>query len=79
MLYSPNAITQPMYPPPGLNVSHLSESGWSSVREDFLSRRFGDTMWKREFQVLYKELFNVGATNGIEFINLDNSENLPSI
>ena len=44
--------------------------------EQVLSGRFGDTMWKREFEVLAEELLDIWALDIIGLLDLDDFEDL---
>ena len=46
--------------------------------EDFLGGGFGDTMWKREFEVLAEELLDIGPLNIISLLDFDDFEYLHS-
>lgn len=60
-----------------LNTNNiLSESGWSLRVEQLLVAGLGDTVGKRELEVLGNELLNVGALDVGGLLELNDAENL---
>ena len=58
------------------HISHLGKSRRSMSSKDVLGGTFRDTVRKREFEVLGKELFEIGALDIIGLFELNDFEDL---
>jgi hypothetical protein len=63
-------------PSPPSGIAPSVESGWTLAGEDLGASSLGNTVRKREFEVLGKKLLDVWALDVVGLLNLDDLENL---